>query len=497
MSSGNALMSLISDDKRFTENLIQIADKNRRPVQFRLNNVQKDLHKTCTGRDIILKSAQVGVTSFIMARFLKSCITVPNTTSVVIAHEEFITQRLLAKAKFFEASIPPELKPEMTHGSAYELKWAEINSTFYIGSARSFVFGRGERIDNALLSEYAFWSDPEKILVPLGERVPLGGNIVIESTPNGEGNSFCELWLSALRDAGKTIYTPHFYPWWCEQGYRIPAGSVEALVGDRVSPLKLTDEEEELSHKHNLTEEQIRWRRRKLSELKSLFFQEYPEDPVGCFLIQSESVFNPDTINEKMKQCYGAADSYLGTSVWHPPVQNEVYIIGADSSFGQHDLAAATVWDYHNRLCASYARLCPPQEFAVLLRELGQYYNNACLVVEANSSGLVVLQNLMTYPNLWFQRDLVTGKLQTKPGWYTSKTSKVYLVQKFQQLLPTLLIQDIELVRQLRSLRFVGYDLVSVGQDDLLMSAMIALTCRDMIPARVNRGLVGTVGWRW
>jgi len=482
----------------YIENNIAIADKARNVVPFRFNSVQKHFHMNMGRRNLVLKGSQMGFTSGIMARNLVNTILVPNTTSVIIAHEEFITQRLLAKAKFFEQSIPAKYKPEMHHRSAYEMSWEDIGSTFYIGSARSFVFGRGERIDNAHLSEFAFWPDPEKIFDPLSERVPLEGTMVIESTPNGEGNKFHQLWLEAREGekTGKSVWRAFFYPWWLDDTYRIPRGSEYALPAD-IGDLELTGDEVRLMEQHNLDEDQIRWRRRKLYERKGIFYQEYPEDEVSCFLPVSDMVFDRKLMDEKARACYPAPYTFENALVWQQPEENGSYVIGADPTVGYNDKAAATVWDLRDYShCASLTGMYVPNVFAEKLNSLGLYYNKACLVVEANNPGLPVLTKLLDdykYPNLYQWRDLTSGRLTNKWGWLTSDKSKHYIVDEFRKMLPRLTTHDIDLVRELRNMRYFGTTIDSISEDDLAMCAMIAIAAKDTMP--LVKGYVGSAGW--
>ena len=55
--------------------------------------------------------------------------------------------------------------------------------------------------------------------------------------------------------------------------------------------IDMTDEERALAAKHNLDLGQIKWRRLKKLELRGLFGQEYPEDPVTCFLTSGNGYF--------------------------------------------------------------------------------------------------------------------------------------------------------------------------------------------------------------
>jgi len=488
----------------FIENLVLIPNKDRVSVPFKFNKVQQILYNGLMEmisagqppRIIVLKASQIGVTSFFMGLFLLDSIGVQNSTSVVIAHEEFITQRLLSKAKTFEASIPEELKPEMSHRSAYELAWADMNSTFYIGSARSFVFGRGERIDNALCSEIAFWTNPERITIPLGERVPRNGMLVYESTPNGEDNFFYEEWEKAKgwKD-GKSTFRPFFLPWWLCEDYKCSVD--EGLAADATTPLKYDAEERWLVKKHHLTEEQIRWRRMKLASLGEMFFQEYPEDDQSCFLQVKETVFDTELLIDKGRSCYPTKDTYENALIWFPPEEGHIYVLGADPTVGRVKKAAATVWDLRGlKLCARLSGMYEPPVFAEKIAQLGRYYNNALLVVESNNPGVAVLSYLADYPNLYYQRDLITGRVTNKLGWTTTSQSKSYMIQNFKQLLPQLTIPDIELIKEARNFRYSGLNIETIGEDDIMMSAMLALAARDAAPSRP--ALVGVTGWqRW
>lgn len=494
---------LLTDKKFFIENLIEIPDKERNPVPFKFNSAQTALYDNFTNRDIIVKASQLGCTSLIIALFLIDTITRPNTTSVVVAHEEYITQRLLGKAKTFINSIPDEFKPVMNHDSSYELSWKDINSTFYIGTARSMVFGRGERIDNALCSEIAFWPDPDRILVALDRAMPPWGHLVLESTPNGEDNRFCELYKTnkAATASGENIYTCHFLPWWVEPSYSMAQDDPATRVADRHSPLELTEEEQWLSSNHNLTEDQIRWRRARVASLGRMFAQEYAEDDEECFLQVSDTAFDNDVLNQKRLECYPPKFtmeiSVGGTSakleVWYPPEDNHLYVIGADPTVGIHDPAAVTVWDLNGlKHCATLTGLYKPEIFQDMLKQIGRYYNNGCLVVENNNPGVAVLGYLMDYPNLYYHVDINTGKQGNRAGWTTSHQTKAYMVQQFRRLLPSLTLHDIRIVQQARNLRSEGLQTISVGPDDIIMSVMIAIATREAIPTK--RGFVGQAG---
>jgi hypothetical protein len=79
---------------------------------------------------------------------------------------------------------------------------------------------------------------------------------------------------------GNSEWRLHFFPWWYDAEYTLPT-----------EPLTLTDEEQRLVEKHNLTHGQVAWRRAKQRELGILFQQEYPENEVSAFIASGQGYF--------------------------------------------------------------------------------------------------------------------------------------------------------------------------------------------------------------
>ena len=189
LADGKLLLTESAEStKYFCENYVWIEDRNRNKIQFKYNPAQEILHREMTGRDICIKASQLGITTFFLARYFKDTILKPGTTSVVIAHEEFLTQRLLARTNTIYNNLPKRIKtnlgpldiPKRKSDSSSQKSFPEINSVFYIGSARAYVFGRGEPIHRFLGSEVAFWPDADRILTPSMQRVPIEGQMILE-----------------------------------------------------------------------------------------------------------------------------------------------------------------------------------------------------------------------------------------------------------------------------------------------------------------------------
>ena len=143
-----------------------------------------------------------------------------------------------------------------------EFFWPKLNSHFYVGTAGTLTFGRGQTINSLHCSEFAFWPKPEEALVALTEAVPATGRIVIESTANGIGNYFHDLWRGA--EEGENGFRQHSYVWWEDKRY--------ALSGPPLADLSV--KEKELMKRWELGEDRICWRRAKQRELGERFKQE-------------------------------------------------------------------------------------------------------------------------------------------------------------------------------------------------------------------------------
>ena len=477
---------------------LSIVNKEGAVVPFTRNYVQEYYHKHKTNRNLILKSRQLGISSEILADMFTDCITTPNTPCAVVSHETFATQRLLDRVHFYYDNLP-EPRPSVGAESRSELSFPAMNSSIYIGTAGSRAFGRGDTLRRAHLSELAFYEDPERILAGVQDAVPYTGELTIESTPYGEDNIFYDLWRKARE--GRSPYKPFFFPWWWDKEYALPRNSSIVLEVDR-GELFYSNEEQELVDRYELTEDQIRWRRWKLGEKGGEFFQDFPEDEVTCFLQSGEPVFDSFLISELTKGCCDGERHPSGLLIWLPPVEKEQYLIAADSATGTPtgSQSAAVVLDCLYRVVATYQGRPEPIDFAAKLKEWGKLYSTdtdcPMIAVERNNPGYTILAQLLDYPNVYMQRDFVTGKITNKPGWWTSGTTKDFMIGCMKEMLPLFKTWDINLVRQLRGYRLVRHLPTAQTSADLAMAAMIGVAVRRSVGT--SKGFVGTVpGYNW
>jgi len=249
---------------------------------------------------------------------------------------------------------------------------------------------------------------------------------------------------------------------------------------------------------HGLTEAQIRWRRWKIAEKGGLFWQEYPEDEVSCFITIGDPVFSTEVLTNLAQGCYDGEVHEGGWKYWIPPQPKVNYVLAADSSAGVPggSYSAAVVLDDRWQVCATFQSRLEPHVFADILKKMGTWYNNAEIAVERNFTGYAVLGHMQDYGNIYMQRDFVTGKITSNRGWWTNEQTKQFMMTKLKDYLPQLKLWDVNLVRQLRGYRYIKYKAVSQTFDDLVISLMIACAVKSVLG--VARGYQGaTKGWDW
>lgn len=474
--------------------LLRVDDKHGRVVPFKFNKLQRHFHLNKGSRNIILKYRQGGCSSSILADQLTDCLTIPHTQCAVVSHEGRATQRLLDRAQFLYDSIQGE-KPYMDAESRVEKSFHDLHSSIYIGTAGARAFGHGDTIKKALLSELALYEagDAERILNGIQDAVPMDGELTIECTAQGEDNIFYREWTKARE--GRSPYQAFFFPWWWEQDYRIPRGSSLVVPNDK-GELVYTEEEQNLVNTHGLDEDQIRWRRWKMGEKGLLFFSQYPEDEVNCWLVIGDSVFDQSILSEMALGCHEGQRHHEGWNYWIAPTAGTKYLVGADSSSGapEGSFSAAVVLDEQWRVCATFQARLEPYQFAETLRKMAVWYNSAEIAIERNFTGYAVLEQLRDYGNVTHQRDFTTGKVLSQRGWWTNDQTRSMMMTVTRENLGQVKIWDANLVRQLRSYQYMKmknkYREQAQTFDDLAVAFMIAVTTRKI--SGVARGYIGS-----
>jgi len=466
-----------STEAKAIETLFSIQDKYKSfKVPYKLNEAQRffDGNDDAFNRTriIVAKARQKGFSSIILAKLAVRCLGKEGTHAVCMSHEASSTQRLLDKVHFYLKHIKGPA-PIYGRNSRTELYFTKTESTYYIGTAGSKAFGRGDWVTDLHCSEYAYWDDPVRHSTGLFQAVPQNGRIYIESTGNGRNNDFYYIWTHA-EEMG---YNRLFYPWFADKEYSLPLPLTKSVWRPDVvqhNALLL-----EMKIKHKLTDEQMYWYEMKLRELREdvhLMQQEYPSVPEECFQATGGSIFPSVELSISNQWTLGRTkDGKYVQKLEDHPKKNYNYVIGADPSGGTgNDDAAITIF-----CCETYEQVLEyannttnPIRFAELLIELGKEYNDAYVIPEANNHGAAVIPYLTTHylKGRIYKRKFGTKTSPAKYGWNNSTISKHELIGLMQEMLDQLTIYGKQSVQELKGFEETSDGKLSGKSDNLVIA---------------------------
>ncbi len=381
---------------------LKVRDKSGRLVPFVPNEAQQKIGEDWGNKNIILKARQLGMTTYVAARFFIETITRPGTLTVQVAHDQRSAEDIFRMVHRFQENLPEEWKQgvlKTSRANVRQLVWPCLDSEYRVESAADPNAGRGATIRNLHCSEVARWSrDGAEALRSLRAAVPPDGQVVMESTPQGAGGPFYEEW----QKAHETGYVRHFLPWWMEKAYRVP----------NVGAGELSGEERELMAKHGLDEEQIVFRRGLRAELRGMVQQEYAENAEECFLASGECVFDAKTIEKRLKELGDAAASGGKVSdgvTRFLPAQARRYVIGVDPAGGgvEGDFACAQVIERTSGMqCAELHGHFTPYDLAAKVSALVDAFDKEGQRFMPRARW----QRNITTPWLWWSEIITVGK---------------------------------------------------------------------------------------
>ncbi|MGA2989308.1 MAG: terminase [Candidatus Korobacteraceae bacterium] len=429
----------------------------------------------CGRKYIVLKARQLGITTYVAARFLVHTITRPGTLSVQVAHDQTAAEAIFRIVHRFVEHLPERLRAGAlctSRANVRQIVFPRLDSEYRVETAADPNAGRGMTIQNLHCSEVARWpGETAETLAGLRAAVPPHGEIVLESTPNGTAGAFYEEWHRAQ----ETGYARHFFPWWWEREYRRPADE-----------LALSADEAALVQRFGLSCEQIAFRREMRANFGTRFDEEFTEDPVTCFLASGECVFELPAVEQRLREVAGPAESAHNgcLQVWLPQVAGRRYLIGVDPGEGNADgdYSCAQVLDRETALqCAELHGHFDPRELAARVTALARRYNDALVAVKRNNHGHAVIAQMLTvhaYPNLFPDGG--------KPGWLTTRVNRPPMLEELAAVLSRSprLFNSRRLLEQCRTFvrRQDGRAEAEPGShDDAVMAMAIALAARNTI----------------
>lgn len=500
----------MSTPRQLIEKLFKVESKiavdGKKIIPFKLNEAQLELDASVTKdatRHFILKARQLGISTYIEARFLAKCLTAEGTHAVVLSQEKSATTKLLRRVHFFIDQLEKdEIKVPKEYDSKSEITFPKTNSSFYIGTAGQRGFGRGDTITDFHASEVSIWPDPNATMTAvLGALVP-NGEVFLESTANGMGGYFYEQYKKCQQEDSPWKF--HFYPWTMDPTY----------VKEPKKDFVISPDEAWLVNKHGLSMQQIVWRRDTFGGYPTLeeALQEYPITPEEAFIVSGTSYFDKSSLRAyqrlvKPPVAKGTVETTGGKGrfergeegplwIWEFPKAGLEYMIACDCSEGLEDAGSDdTCIQVINR--ENYSQVAvlsgkiDPADTADKLFALGSYYGWPWIAVEANGPGVAVLMRLkeLNYPRIYQSRqiDLDTQEEKLRWGWYTDRRTKPLLLGELRSSMKrqVLLIRDERLLGQCGTFcrqKDGGFKANSGCHDDYVISMGIAAYLHKIIP---------------
>ena len=367
-------------------------------LPFRFNAAQRHIHrkieqqKASTGwvRALILKGRQQGASTYVEGRNYWKTTNNRGQKSYILTHAQPATDNLFAMVDRYHKNAPAFVRPVVGKSNAKELSFPDLDSSYQVATAGAKGAGRSATLTNVHGSEVAFWENADTHLAGMLQAVPLapGTEVILESTANGVGNVFHKLWQEA--EAGLSDFVAIFVPWFWQDEYSRPVPDDFEISHDAEAVPEGEPTEAEYQEAFKLSDEQMFWRRRKMSELGGgekgywLFKQEYPATADEAFQSSSEHSFISRKLILRARRSTVATEGPL--------------IIGVDPS-GQGDDRFAIIRRRTRRLFdpQTFTKLTTPQA-AALLHRIIMKERPARMFIDVGGLGIGVFEQLVLMP---------------------------------------------------------------------------------------------------
>lgn len=368
------LVRFRKDINLYAEAALIIRDKDGKFHGLKLNRAQqmvqdailKQLRETGRIRVVILKARQEGISTFTAARFFRAIHLWPGTVALVVADSLDRAEKLFAIYERFYANLPDEILPKRKATERGRFLSFKHDSEISVRPSSDTKAGRAQTLHRLHASELAYWGqNARETWISLMQAIPPGsGEVIVESTANGSGGLFHELW-EASQSAGSD-WLGIFLPWWIHEEYELP------LVDEELQQhiLQTLDDFEEVAigegipyqgeiHKLPLTK--LAWRRAVIAEnfggsIKDRpsqdairgFQVEYPATAEEAFLVSGSCFFDEDSLRHmtlrtedpiqvgKLTDKLALEPHSRGpVKIWEKPDPELHYVCGADTASGK------------------------------------------------------------------------------------------------------------------------------------------------------------------
>jgi len=494
----------------FIEKFLWIRDEQDRLVPLRYNRIQADYDQRASSRNIKVKPRKIGFTTQEMAEMYAYAVTMPNFQGIALTYDAEETNYLFGMIHLFHEMLSPALRPKTSSHTATGINFEASNSRIEVQTAGGGRKGRGRTPSRVLIDELAQYDErvQDDIWTAIVNSTPISATISAQSTPKGIGNKFHSEFVRAVD--GQSRWEYFFYPWmWLSDKHSLQHDSPDVRPEDR-GAINYTEEEHDLvlgwnrEHPENpIGEDNVRWRRMKISEDPDSFRQEFPEDSISCFLATTETVFPTEELNRLVGRATNPIDTRLSGSwkIWRRPEAGRRYVIGVDCANGivGGDNSSAVIGTVDGRVDAVVAGIYGQTEMAQIVYNAAQEYNDAFVLNERQNAFEFqrIITNQLGHRNIYHHREGMGFRPEHElplgfPTTGGASGGKQRLIEAMRTSLRSdgFNCPDMETLRELveyKQHRDGSYGAPVGRHDDRAMAAMLYLVGVGTQPANIRR----------
>jgi len=452
------------DPVYFMKKYCKIQHPIRGKIPFELYPFQEDtLQDFATHRyNIVLKSRQLGISTLVAGYALWKMIFNEDFNVLIIANKQDVAKNLVLKVRTMNQLLPVWLRVAESEDNKLSLRLKNGSQVKAVSSKPDS--GRSEALSLLVFDEAAFIDYIDEIWTGTQLTLATGGDCIALSTPNGVGNWFHRMWVSA--ENGENLFNPIKLHW-------------------TVHP----DREQD-------------WRDEQTQQLGD---KQAAQECDCDFISSGDNVIDGDLLIWYSENNVCDPIEKVGFDgniwIWKKPDYTRSYVVTADVARGDgNDYSAFHIIDIESmEQVAEYKGKVEPTDFGNMLISIATDYNDALLIVDNANIGWATIQQILDrdYKNLfWSNKDIQYVDADTQwtnkyyreqkqmiPGFTISSKTRPMIVSKIDAYMKdkSLVIHSKRLIDELftfiwsngRAEAARGYN------DDLTMALGIGLWVRD------------------
>ena len=364
------------DPVYFLKKFTHVEHPTKGKIPFRLYDFQEDTVRQFNKNrfNIVLKSRQMGISTLCAGYSLYNMIFKEGYKVLVIATTQDVAKNLVTKVKVMYDSLPSFMKQhfKVIDNNKLELSFSNGSSIKAVSSSPDAA--RSSALSLLIVDEAAFIEKFDQVWTSAQMTLATGGNAIVLSTPNGMGNQFHKMWVSA------------------------DSGIVEEGL-ERFNPIILRwDLHPDRDEKWRKQQDDLLGPRMASQECDCSYVSS------GHTVIEGEVLqwYLDNTVQEPIEK-RGLGGEYW---IWQYPDYANSYMVLADVSRGDSsDFSAFHVIKTDTlEQVAEYKGMIGTREYGNFLVSVANDYNNALLILDNKNIGWDTIQQILErgYQNLFY-----------------------------------------------------------------------------------------------